>query len=112
MEEEKRNEKELEIFNEMKSILQKDASVKGLQFFTVKDFKGYGRGLSSLLSRQPGEELFRIPFKYVFSDYDIDNHPTLSKIWVIFFLFWFGFCAISQSSVFQTKKHLKKQCFK
>lgn len=68
-----------EKFCRLTQILSEDG-VKGLEFFCLDDFKGI-RGLSSLLSRQPGEELFKIPLKYLFTDYNIEKHPKLSEIW-------------------------------
>eukprot|EP00486_Rosalina_sp_Unknown_P006765 CAMPEP_0201573748 /NCGR_PEP_ID=MMETSP0190_2-20130828/17773_1 /ASSEMBLY_ACC=CAM_ASM_000263 /TAXON_ID=37353 /ORGANISM="Rosalina sp." /LENGTH=518 /DNA_ID=CAMNT_0048001075 /DNA_START=94 /DNA_END=1650 /DNA_ORIENTATION=+ len=68
-----------EKFCRLIQILSEDG-VQGLEFFRLDDFKGL-RGLSSLLSRQPGEELFKIPFRYLFTDYDIEKHSKLSEIW-------------------------------
>eukprot|EP01084_Bolivina_argentea_P281936 482493_1 len=71
---------ENEKFERLTEILSEDG-VKGLEFFCLNDFKNTGRGLASVLSRQPGEALFRIPLKYIFTDYNIENHPKLSAIW-------------------------------
>eukprot|EP00484_Ammonia_sp_Unknown_P009372 CAMPEP_0197072694 /NCGR_PEP_ID=MMETSP1384-20130603/210225_1 /TAXON_ID=29189 /ORGANISM="Ammonia sp." /LENGTH=507 /DNA_ID=CAMNT_0042511515 /DNA_START=678 /DNA_END=2201 /DNA_ORIENTATION=+ len=68
-----------EKFFRLTQILSEDG-VKGLEFFCLDEYKGL-RGLSSLLSRQPGEQLFRIPLKYLFTDYNIEQHPKLSEIW-------------------------------
>ncbi|ETO35679.1 hypothetical protein RFI_01384 [Reticulomyxa filosa] len=70
-----------EVFQQMCEILREKGNVKGLEFLTLKTFAHDTRGLCSLLSRLPGEEICRIPLEYCLTDYDIDNNTVLKPIW-------------------------------
>ena len=75
------SESEEAAFEQLVDILDEKSDVKGLEFFKLDYFKESGRGLCSLLSRQPGEELFGIPLEYCLTDYDVEKHPKLRAIW-------------------------------